>query len=68
MYVMCIVRFDVGTLLVIATWLKPITDWTLPTYSATTATQLNACPKEVLDNNQRTTDTVAVSFTETGPT
>ena len=27
------------------------------------ATQLNGCPKEVLDNNQRTTNTVAVSST-----
>ena len=33
-----------------------------------TATQLNGCPTEVLDYYQRTTNTVAASFTEKGQT
>ena len=62
------VRFVVGTLLVICNLVQTHYNWSLPTYFATTATQLNACPKEVLDYYQRTTNTMAVSFTENGQT
>ena len=56
------VRFVVGTLLVICNLAQTYYNWTLPTYFATTATQLNACPKEVLEYSQRAANIMAVSF------